>query len=95
MRKQILDFVERQSTVDELCRPAGWHVVSYFGLGKQDRDLRGVPCQAGIVKPCPRDIAVRETLSFASGPSYANDNHLLIAHTLRCLKAENSDIVEV
>ena len=57
--------------------------------------MGGVPGQAGVVKPCPGDIAVREAFSFASSPSDSNDNHLLIAHTLRRLKAENPDIAEV
>ena len=57
--------------------------------------MGGVPDQAGVVKPCPGDIAVREALSLASGPADSNDNHLLIAHTLRRLKAADPDIAEV
>jgi len=47
------------------------------------------------MKPCPSDVAVREAFFSASIPSHSKDNHLLIAHTLRCFEPENPDIAEV
>jgi hypothetical protein len=47
------------------------------------------------MKSRPSDAAVRETLARASGTSHSEDDHLLITHTLRSLKAENPDIAEV
>jgi hypothetical protein len=47
------------------------------------------------MKPCPSDVAVRQALSFASSPSNSEHDHLLVAHALRRLKAENPDIAEV
>ena len=57
--------------------------------------MGGVPCQAGVVKPCPGDVAVREALSLTSASSHSDDHHLLIAHTLRRLKTVNPDITEM
>jgi len=57
--------------------------------------LRRVPGQTGIVQPRPSDVAVGETFSLAAGPSHSEKNHLLVAHTLWGLTAENPDIAEV
>ena len=51
--------------------------------------------QAGVIKPWSSDVAVVEAFLFTSIPAYSEGNHLLIAHTLRRLKAENPDIAEV
>ena len=95
LREQMLHLIKGQSTVDQLSWSAHGHVVSRFGLGRQGRDLRGVPCQTGVVKPCSGDVAVREALSPPSSPSHSDDYHLLIAHTLGCLQTVNPDVTEV
>jgi len=57
--------------------------------------LGGIPCQAGVVKSCSGDIAVRKTLFLTPASSCAYDNNLLIAHALRCLQTVNPDITEM
>jgi hypothetical protein len=66
-----------------------------LGLGRQDRDLRGVSGQAGVVEPCPGDVDVREAFSFAATPPHSEKNHLLVPDTLGCFKPEDPDIAEV
>jgi len=57
--------------------------------------LGEIPCQAGVVKPRPSDVAVGKVFSFAPVAPYSEENHLLVADTLRRLKAENPYIAEV
>jgi hypothetical protein len=60
----------------------------------QDWDLGGIPGQAGVVKTCSGDVALRQTLIRMSASSYSNENHLLVAHALRGFKPVNPDPTE-
>jgi len=57
--------------------------------------LRKVSGKAGVIKPCTGDVAVGETFSFTSTPANSEKNHLLVAHAVRHLKAENPDIAKL
>src|ERR1039458_2487965 len=95
MRQQVLYFVQRQATIDQLSRSAHRHVVPRFGLRRQGWDLRGVPGQTGVVKTGSGDVTVGKTLFLTSASSHPDDNDLLIAHTLGGLQTVNPDVAEV
>ena len=81
---QALRFIQGQATINQFNWPAHGHVVPRLELIWQDRDLGGIPCQAGVVKACPGDIVVRKALFLPSASSCSYDNHLLIANTFGC-----------
>ena len=51
----------------------------------------GFLAQAGVVKSCPGDVAVRKTFFLTSAPPCSDHHHLLIAHTLGCFEPVNPE----
>jgi hypothetical protein len=60
----------------------------------QDWELGWIPDQAGEVKPCSGDVAVRQPLSLTSASPCSDDHDLLIKHTFRGFEAVNPDVTE-
>jgi len=57
--------------------------------------LRGVPCEAGVVKSCSGDVTVCKALFLTSATSCSDHYHLLIAHTLGRFEPVNPGVAEV
>ena len=70
-------------------------MVPGFGLGRQDRDLGGIPCQAGVIKARSGDIAVGEALFLPPASSRSDHHDLLIADTIGCLQAVDPGVAEM
>src|SRR5271166_5890154 len=61
----------------------------------QGWDLGGIPGEAGVVKPCAGDVAVRKPLSLTPASSRSDDNHLFIARALRGFEPVNPGVTEM
>jgi hypothetical protein len=54
-----------------------------------------MPREAGVLKPCARDVAILQPLSLAAIPTHSQHDHLLVADACRIPKTVHADVTEL